>query len=171
MRLPLAALSLFLAVPAPLADDGAAEARLARAASHAFAALNARLTQEGSGLAERYETCPADDSSQWGFEFVHGFDIKPVGAASFVVLADTGQCSGGNKHGQYVAIAAETGARLVLADVIGDMRFLVERYIIGDGTVEFSGQRWRDDDPHCCPSQTGRLVYTLRSGSARFVAE
>ncbi|MFP1632520.1 hypothetical protein ACLB6G_12345 [Zhengella sp. ZM62] len=139
--------------------------------AEASRAAHRHLLTEGSGLVGRYAACPGDDRSEWGFEFVEAYDIKPFGASSYAMLIDTRQCSGGNKHGQYFAVSGKNGVRLVLTDVIGDMRFIIERFHVDWDKIEFLGLRWLENDPHCCPSWKGRMTFDLKTGKTRFARE
>ncbi|MCP4182106.1 MAG: hypothetical protein GY761_02140 [Hyphomicrobiales bacterium] len=135
-------------------------------------ALNAaheHLSKQGSGLVGRFESCPGNDQTEWGFKFIRAVDMKPVDATQTAVLIDTGQCSGGNENGQYLVIASSSSADLILADIIGDMRFAITSYHVGDaGTLQLQGVRWKENDPHCCPSQKGTLNYSLDTGVTKY---
>ena len=163
------ALRLLIAGTGPLmVMDASASDRLSDLLPDVLATANRHLQTVGSGLVGGYEACPQDDRSEWGVEFVTGYDVKPAGDGAFAVLVDTAQCSGGNKHGQYFAMSGNGGTRLLLTDVIDDMRFIAENFYVGDGDITFQGHRWLENDPHCCPSQKGLLTYDLATGRASF---
>ena len=134
----------------------------------ALSAADRHLAGKGSGLVDLYESCPADDQTEWGHEFILAIDIKPIDGSKDAVLIDTGQCSGGNAHGQYLVIATSSRARLILTDLIGDMQFIVEKYYIEEQTIRLEGWRWLENDPHCCPSEKQTLTYDIPTGVARF---
>lgn len=134
----------------------------------AMRAAHSQLQKGGSGLVDRYEACPQNDQSEWGYEYITAIELKPVDAVTDAVLMDTGQCSGGNQHGQYLAIASPSGARLVLTNVIGDMRFIADRFFVDEGVLRVSGMRWLEDDPHCCPSERGTVQFNLQSGETAY---
>lgn len=135
----------------------------------ALSAVHDHLSKQGSGLVDRHETCPKNDQTEWGFKFVRAIDLKPIDGTRTAVLIDTNQCSGGNESGQYLAIAIGPNAQLILKDFIGDMRFAITQYHVGDNsTLQLKGLRWKENDPHCCPSQKGTLSYNLATGATNY---
>ena len=145
-----AALAFLLSVAAAHADD----------LQKAFDAVGATLQKDGGGLVPLYAACPKKNADPW--LYVGSSVVVFFSETDRAILVNAGLCNGGNGSAQYLVII-ENGVA-TLADVgLKDMSFLADNMYAEGNTLSLYGNRWLNNDPHCCPSKKAILEYNVKT--------
>ena len=123
------------------------------------------LAHCSAGLVRHRDYCPTDAHLE---EYAVEYHVVPINRMANAILIWTRPCGGGNKIGQYFAIATGGEVELITDAEIGDMSFIAQGMSASDGVVSLYGSRWMPNDAHCCPSKEGTLEYDTRTKKHRF---
>lgn len=97
----------------------------------------------------------------------YGGDID--GDGDIDSIGSFGMSAGGNSVGSYIAVFITEGDSLRF-DAVVDYGYTGSRAVqditsISDGRISATTLLWTDDDAHCCPSDSGTVVFGWEPGS------
>lgn len=93
-------------------------------------------------------------------EYLFKSETMSVDNITKAVLLSSIVC-GGNGVGKTLVIITNNKARIMKGFRMRDMDFLGDMGYVEGRTIVFHGDKWRDDDAHCCPSQKAELRFNI----------
>ena len=135
--------------------------------STATITLNRFLTERDpeSGFVRGQQACPKDTDAF--LEYGTSFEVKPIDKTSSIVTIYAMSCPVGNGVDEYIVYIKNGKGRVVANDLVGAMKMQGDVWVDGDN-LYIKGNKWLEQDAHCCPSLSGTLKYNLKTGYSNF---
>lgn len=125
----------------------------------AINAVKAKFKKAGDTFSITEKECKRREQEPWG-EYLLESQTMGINSTIKAILLTSAICYG-NGIKKTLVIVEKNKANIIDGLGMSDNNFLGNMSHIDGRTIVFNGNKWKDDDSHCCPSQKAELRFNI----------